>query len=126
MKIVNETMCRPIRALTEARGYDTSRHVLSTFGGAGGQHACDLARTLGIGRIVIHRHASILSAYGLALADRVVERQMPCSTVYDPATDSLEVLRTSLDKLETEVHQELSAQGFHDDRIVAERYLNLR
>lgn len=119
-------MCRPIRALTEARGYDASRHILSTFGGAGGQHACDIARTLAISRIVIHRHSSILSAYGLALADRVVERQTPCSTVYEMEGDSHQELSVTLDRLEDEVRKELSSQGFEDERIVAERYLNLR
>lgn len=126
VKIANETMCRPIRALTEARGYDASRHVLSTFGGAGGQHACDVARTLAIRRIVIHRHSSILSAYGMALADRVVERQTPCSTVYETEGDGREGLLETLERLQQEVHQELTSQGFKDNRIVIERYLNLR
>ena len=90
IKVANETMCRPLRALTEARGYATGKHVyaprfvcspscllmrkwvfrLASFGGAGGQHACEIARLLGINSILIHRYSSILSAYGLALADR--------------------------------------------------------
>lgn len=40
LEVANETMCRPIRALTEAKGYRTSEHELAVFGGAGGQHAC--------------------------------------------------------------------------------------
>jgi 5-oxoprolinase (ATP-hydrolysing) len=47
IQVANESMCRPIRTLTEAKGFDTSRHVLSCFGGAGGQHACAIARALG-------------------------------------------------------------------------------
>jgi 5-oxoprolinase (ATP-hydrolysing) len=51
LQVANETMCRPIRSLTEAKGYRTSDHELAVFGGAGGQHACvstyhDLARTM--------------------------------------------------------------------------------
>lgn len=45
--VANEAMCRPVRSLTQARGYDTSNHVLASFGGAGGQHACAVARVLG-------------------------------------------------------------------------------
>lgn len=41
--IANETMSRPIRTLTEARGFATSKHILASFGGAGGQHACEIA-----------------------------------------------------------------------------------
>jgi N-methylhydantoinase A/oxoprolinase/acetone carboxylase beta subunit len=37
LTVANETMCRPIRALTEARGYSTAKHILSCFGGAGGK-----------------------------------------------------------------------------------------
>lgn len=55
--VANETMCRPIRALTQAKGYDTSRHVLACFGGAGGQHACAIARSLGMGTVFIHKYA---------------------------------------------------------------------
>jgi len=40
LEVANETMCRPIRALTEAKGHRTSEHDLAVFGGAGGQHAC--------------------------------------------------------------------------------------
>lgn len=47
VRVANEAMCRPIRALTQAKGYDTSRHALACFGGAGGQHACAIARDLG-------------------------------------------------------------------------------
>ena len=53
--VANESMCRPIRALTEARGHDTARHVLACFGGAGGQHACSIARSLGMSTVFIHR-----------------------------------------------------------------------
>lgn len=45
-------------------------YSLASFGGAGGQHACEIAQLLGIKTILIHRYSSILSAYGLALADR--------------------------------------------------------
>ena len=53
--IANEAMCKPIRVLTEARGYDTSKHVLACFGGAGGQHACAIAKALGMSKIFIHK-----------------------------------------------------------------------
>ncbi|CAG8825759.1 28813_t:CDS:2, partial [Dentiscutata erythropus] len=52
--LANETMCRPIRALTEAKGYSASNHILACFGGASGQHACAIAQNLCINRILIH------------------------------------------------------------------------
>lgn len=55
IRVANEAMCRPIRALTQMRGYDAAAHVLACFGGAGGQHACAIARALGMTTIFVHR-----------------------------------------------------------------------
>lgn len=121
IKVANETMCRPIRALTEAKGHATSEHILASFGGAGGQHACDIAKLLGIKHILIHRYSSILSAYGLALADRAHERQEPCSSALSPE------LIDRLDALESSVREELSEQGFSKPgQVKIDRLLNMR
>uniref|UniRef100_A0A158R5F5 5-oxoprolinase n=1 Tax=Syphacia muris TaxID=451379 RepID=A0A158R5F5_9BILA len=77
VRVANESMCRPIRALTQEKGYDTSQHMLACFGGAGGQHACAIAKSLGLKTVLVHRYSGILSAYGLALADIVQEVQEP-------------------------------------------------
>ncbi|CAK1543361.1 unnamed protein product [Leptosia nina] len=84
LNVANEAMCRPIRSLTTARGYDARSHALSCFGGAGGQHACSVAKQLGITTVLVHKYAGILSAYGMALADVVQEAQSPCALVYCP------------------------------------------
>lgn len=69
--------------LEQAKGYDTSYHVLACFGGAGGQHACAIARSLGMGTVFVHKYAGILSAYGMALADVVEEAQEPSAEIYE-------------------------------------------
>ena len=53
IKVANETMCRPIRNLTQGKGFDPRTHILAIFGGAGGQHACAIAEKLGIKKIYI-------------------------------------------------------------------------
>ena len=87
IRVANEVMVRPIREISVMRGFDTKEHVLACFGGAGGQHACAIARELGISRIFIHRFAGILSAYGMGLADVVSEQQEPAAAVL-PTTNS--------------------------------------
>ncbi|CAK9794957.1 OPLAH [Anthophora quadrimaculata] len=124
IRVANETMCRPIRALTQAKGYDTSRHVLACFGGAGGQHACAIARSLGMGTVFVHKYAGILSAYGMALADVVEEAQEPSAEVYEE--ESFERLDERMDNLEKKVRAKLTAQGFTDSHIVTEPFLHLR
>ncbi|KAK7750892.1 hypothetical protein SLS62_007155 [Diatrype stigma] len=125
LTVANEAMTRPIRSITEAKGHDSSKHRLATFGGAGGQHAVAIAESLGIGQILIHRYSSVLSAYGMALADVVDERQEPESKVWRDG-DSRDELRGKMARLRERSRQALRAQGFADDQIVFEEYLNMR
>ncbi|UZJ57525.1 hypothetical protein CBS101457_006845 [Exobasidium rhododendri] len=128
IRVANETMCRPIRALTEARGYSASKHILCCFGGAGGQHACSLARSLGIKTVMIHKYSSILSAYGMALADRVFEQQEPSSEIWDSSAKGkvLQKIQSKVQTLENRVRKELESHGFRGDQLQVEILLNLR
>ncbi|CAH0596910.1 unnamed protein product [Chrysodeixis includens] len=124
INVANEAMCRPIRALTTARGHDASQHVLACFGGAGGQHACSVARQLGIATVLIHKYAGILSAYGMALAHIVQEEQQPAAAVYRP--EQFAELDRQLDVLAAVARDKLRKQGIPDSQIVTEPYLHLR
>ncbi|KAH7026172.1 Hydantoinase B/oxoprolinase-domain-containing protein [Microdochium trichocladiopsis] len=126
LTVANEAMTRPIRSITEAKGHDSSKHRLATFGGAGGQHAVAIAESLGIRQILIHRYSSVLSAYGMALADVVDERQEPDSTVWKDEGSVVDDLRTKMDKLKEKSRKALKDQGFADNEIVFEEYLNMR
>lgn len=68
-------MARAIRAVSVARGEDPASYALACFGGAGGQHACLVADALGMGQVLIHPLAGVLSAVGIGLADRSVVRE---------------------------------------------------
>lgn len=124
LDVANEAMCRPIRQLTEMKGYETGKHALACFGGAGPQHACAIARALGMREVIIHRYCGILSAYGMGLADVVEEAQEPYAAVYGP--DSLAEAQKRAAKLADAAKQQLRIQGFKDDDIRAEMLLNLR
>ncbi|XP_014668394.1 PREDICTED: 5-oxoprolinase-like [Priapulus caudatus] len=124
IEVANETMCRPIRALTQSKGYDTSRHVLACFGGAGGQHACSIARSLGMKTVFIHRYCGILSAYGMALADVVHEAQEPCALEYSP--ENFKYLDERMVNLSNQCIAELQKQGFNRENIETETFLHLR
>ncbi|KAJ6182407.1 hypothetical protein N7485_001049 [Penicillium canescens] len=124
IKVANETMTRPIRSLTEAKGHDTSKHRLATFGGAGGQHAVAIAESLGIRQILIHRHSSVLSAYGMALADVVDENQEPESKVW--GNEIRHELELRIQELKKRSAHRLENQGFDEHSIVFEEYLNMR
>ncbi|GAM82998.1 hypothetical protein ANO11243_009840 [Dothideomycetidae sp. 11243] len=124
LQVANESMAKPIRALTEARGFETSAHNLACFGGAGGQHACAIASLLSIDTVIVHRYSSILSAYGMALADVVHEAQEPASGVLD--RQLLKSVTTRIDALKQNVRSQLISDGVPVEQVEYEVYLNLR
>lgn len=124
LNVADESMSRPIRALTEARGHNTAVHNLACFGGAGGQHACSVAAVLGISRIIIHKYSSILSAYGMALADVVNEVQQPAADVFNDTTQDM--FQSKLEALVKQSTEDLESQGFAGKDIHHELYLNMR
>ena len=137
IQVANEAMCRPIRNLTQMRGFDITKHALACFGGAGPQHACAMARSLGITKVFVHRYGGILSAYGLSMADAVVEDQEPAKEIYaianvegggfyedqDPSASTREA---RLEQLSAKARSTLIQQGYPDESIVIEKYLNMR
>src|SRR5436305_1687602 len=75
LEIAVANMANAIKKISVQRGYDVTRYVLATFGGAGGQHACAVADALGMTVVLIHPLAGVLSAYGMGLADVTAMRE---------------------------------------------------
>lgn len=98
LEVANLNMVRAIRAVSVSRGYDPADHVLVTFGGAGGQHACAVARELGIRQVLSHPLSGVLSAHGIGLAaiQRVVSRSLRLE-YSDEALREVEVLAAELE-----------------------------
>lgn len=124
LDVANEAMCRPIRQLTEMKGFETNKHTLACFGGAGPQHACAIARALGMREVVVHRYCGILSAFGMGLADVVEEAQEPYAAVYGP--EAVKEACQRAESLTKSVRNQLKIQGFKDPDITIEMLLNLR
>ena len=110
IKVANEGMSRPMQTVTQQRGYAPSAHDLCCFGGAGGQHACAIAKGLGIDTVIIPRFSSILSAYGIARADITADSKIPFVGNLDDKTLS-SVMAPRVSALEESVRQELLEQG---------------
>jgi N-methylhydantoinase A/oxoprolinase/acetone carboxylase beta subunit len=71
LRVANANMERAIRVVSVERGHDPRDFGLVAFGGCGGLHACEIARELGIGTVIVPAHAGALSALGMLLADAV-------------------------------------------------------
>ena len=93
IKIAVENMANAIKKISVQRGYDVTRYALNCFGGAGGQHACLVADALGMTSVLIHPFSSLLSAYGMGLADIRSVRQQAVEEPFD------EKVRATLEKV---------------------------
>ncbi|HFD15511.1 MAG TPA: 5-oxoprolinase, partial [Rhodospirillales bacterium] len=124
LAIANDNMANAIKKITIQRGIDTSRYTLVCFGGAGAQHACQVADLLSIGRIMIHPYASVLSAYGIGLADVRTIRQ---KAIEKPLGEGLMgELREAIAGLEAAVRAELAGQRIPEARIRTECRVHVR
>ncbi|MFQ3636315.1 MAG: hydantoinase/oxoprolinase family protein, partial [Cyanobacteriota bacterium] len=109
LAIAIEKMASAIKKISIQRGYDITEYTLCCFGGAGGQHACRIAESLGISQIFLHPYAGVLSAYGIGLADVTTIREQSVET---PLTEAqLPALQQVLEHLAIAARQDLQQQG---------------
>lgn len=124
LQIANDNMANAIKKITIQRGIALDGYTLVCFGGAGAQHACQVADLLAIGRVLIHPYASVLSAYGIGLADVRVLEQKALEKTLEPAL--AEELRSAILELEARARAHLHAQGIDDTRIRIEARVHIR
>ncbi len=109
IKIAVENMANAIKKISVQRGYDVTRYALNCFGGAGGQHACLVADSLGMTKVLIHPFSSLLSAYGMGLADIRATRQQ---AIEEPFGDvALASITSTGERLGEEAKREVAGQG---------------
>jgi N-methylhydantoinase A/oxoprolinase/acetone carboxylase beta subunit len=105
VRVANAEMVRALRVMTVERGLDPRAFTLLAFGGAGPLHAAELADELGITRILIPPASGVLSALGLAAADRRTQVQRTVMLRGDALTDgaldaAIEELRPGGERVE--------------------------
>ncbi|KAA2235805.1 hydantoinase B/oxoprolinase family protein [Salinarimonas soli] len=114
LTIAVANMAEAIKKISVQRGYDVTSYALNCFGGAGGQHACQVADALGMKTVLIHPFSGLLSAYGMGLADVRATRQ---AAIDVPLPASHGAIREAGDRLATACIDELTGQGVALDGI---------
>lgn len=114
LDIANEIMAGAIKKISTSKGFDPADYVLVAFGGAGGMHACSIARLLNMKKIIVPADAGLLSAYGIGSAkiERFAERQV--LKLLDNCKNDLghvfdELLQQSLKTLEDEMNHKIES-----------------
>ncbi len=124
VEVANHAMAQAIREISVGHGHDVREHALLVLGGAGGQHACAIARLLGVRSVVFHPLGGVLSAWGLGLADvgwhgtREIDRPLDAA--------ALILAKRQLDELGTAGEAIVRDQVGGSGRLLVEPTLSLR
>lgn len=113
--VANAAMARAIRAVTVERGRDPRDLALMAFGGNGGMHGADVARQLGVRRVIIPPLAGVFSAVGMLTAD--IEHTAPVTVLRLFETISPADLGSIMDALAADVSARLAADGYNGHEI---------
>jgi 5-oxoprolinase (ATP-hydrolysing) len=124
LEVAVERMARAVKQVSVRRGADPAAFTLCGFGGAAGQHACEVADALDIREVLLPPFAGVLSAWGMGLADLVELRQAPLQARLDEKT--LSAANATLQRLGAEAGAALLSQGVTGDAIIIEHRLRLR
>ena len=115
LEIANTNMAQAIRTVSIARGYAPEQYLLVSFGGAGSQHACSIADSLGMKTILIHPQAGILSAVGIEQAEITHQCQRG---IYETLNDELlDDISSSIQELASQAIKTVKAADILEHRI---------
>lgn len=124
IKVVNAGMERALRVISVERGHDPRDFALVPFGGAGGLHAIDLARALGVPRVIAPQAPGALSAFGAVSSD--VVRDFSRTVMLATGRESVSAIERSFQQMERESRRVLKKEGFPNKRQKHERILAMR
>jgi len=122
--IANANMEKAIRVISIERGHDPRDFNLISFGGAGGIHAAEMSRHLGIPRVIVPKNAGVFSALGFLLADSIKDQLRSILRPEPHVSDNK--LETSFSALATHCSDDMKDEGFSAENIHIRRYLELR
>lgn len=114
IEVVNAQMERALRVISVERGHDPRDFSLFSFGGAGGLHAIELARHMGIPKVIISKYASTLSAFGM-LASNVIKDYV--KTIMLPGIIPQETIQNLFSPMVAQGNIEIQNEGIQKDQI---------
>ena len=124
LSVANTNMERALRHISVERGHDPRQFALLPFGGAGGLHAVELARSLRIPTIIAPTSAGALSAVGVLVADVIKDQSRTVMIGCDP--ESLKNLPRIFKAMEKDAQAVLKREGFTEKQQRHQRSLAMR
>ena len=128
LRVANANMERAIRVISVERGFDPRDFTLVAFGGAGPLHACDLAQSLHIPRVLVPPFPGVLSALGMLTAPvtRVYQRPVMRRLDRERSDEVPELVGRMVAELKAEGARDLAAAGYEPGTLSSETWLDMR
>ncbi|WP_331767964.1 hydantoinase B/oxoprolinase family protein [Embleya sp. NBC_00896] len=124
LQVAVANIAEAVKRISVQKGRDVTEYVLTTFGGAGGQHACAVADSLGIRTVLVPPMAGVLSALGIGLADTTAMREQSVEVPLEEAR--MGRVRAVADELESAARAELLDEDIPAEQIRVSRRARLR
>ncbi|WP_408010182.1 hydantoinase/oxoprolinase family protein [Pseudalkalibacillus sp. A8] len=124
VKIANHHMTEAVRLVSVRKGHNPEEFTLFAFGGASPLHATSIARELGIPKVVIPNASSVLSAFGLLVAD--IKHDFTTTNIIPLDQENLPNILAEFKTLESSGKELLDKEGVDPEKQVLTRYLDLR
>ncbi len=124
IRIANNNMVNALKLVSLNRGHDPRNFSLVVFGGGGGLHGTDLARTLQIPEVIVPVNASVFSCWGMLQSD--LRRDCIVSTPLVLTATNANEIDTALRKLEKQLKGELESDHVDTLKLRFQRMLDMR
>ncbi|MFK0258905.1 hydantoinase B/oxoprolinase family protein [Streptomyces sp. NPDC090445] len=124
LQVAVANVAAAVKRISVQRGHDIRGYALTTFGGAGGQHACAVADSLGIRTVLVPPLAGVLSALGIGLADVTTVREQSVELPLDEA--NMAAVGAAADELEAAARAVLHDEEVPDASVRVTRTARLR
>jgi N-methylhydantoinase A len=122
--VATANMARAIKVISVEKGFDVRDYTLVSFGGAGGLHACELAQSLLIKKILVPKNAGVLSALGMTIADIVKDYSQ--SVLLKVKENSYRVISSLFKPLILQGMKDVLSEGIRKNSIKIENSVDMR
>ena len=124
IKLANEKMANAIKKISLDKGYDVRSYSLSCYGGAAGQHCCDVADLLGVKEILINSNASVMSALGISLANEKKVLEDSVEKIF--IKNEVESLVKKFIFLEEKIKNNMNSKSLDREKFSIKKLVNLK
>ncbi|WP_373895766.1 hydantoinase/oxoprolinase family protein [Virgibacillus sp. CBA3643] len=122
--IANSNMLNALKLISVRKGYDPQDFTMVAFGGGGPMHAAELARKMGMKKVVIPYTASVFSAWGMLMTD--VRQDYVQTYLKKFSGIEFNEINGLWNEMEQTALEQYAEGNLEQDRIVFSKFVDLR